>query len=98
MQILLAPGAFKHSLAANAVAMAIAKGLERSKLQITLHYTPIADGGNGTLDIFLINGGKKISVSVNGPLGYRLDAPFGLLPDGKTAVIEMALASGRSEE
>src|SRR5215207_6515367 len=94
MQILLAPGAFKQSLAANAVAMAIAKGLDRSKLQTTLHYTPIADGGNGTLDIFLINGGNRLSVSVHGPLGYQFDAPFGLLPDGETAVIEMALASG----
>jgi glycerate 2-kinase len=94
MYILLAPGAFKHSLTADRVALAIAEGLERSKLQTTLHYTPIADGGNGTLDIFLINGGQKLNVPVNGPLGHPFDAPFGLLPDGETAVIEMALASG----
>lgn len=94
MKILIAPSAFKHSLSARAVAEAVARGLGRSGLAADLHLLPIADGGNGTLDAFLANGGERITVQVDDPLGRPVEAAFGLLPDGITAVIEMALASG----
>lgn len=94
MQILIAPGAFKHSLTAAQVADAIARGLERSGIDATFHALPIADGGNGTLDAFLANGGQRLSHTVENPLGVPITAEYGLLPDGQTAVIEMALASG----
>ncbi len=94
MHILIAPGAFKHSLGAAQVAQAIARGLERSGLPATYHLMPIADGGNGTLDAFLANGGQRIPLTVENPLGQPIEAAYGLLPDGQTAVIEMALASG----
>jgi glycerate kinase len=68
--------------------------LRASPLKLPLVEFPIADGGNGTLDAFLRHGGERISVKVRGPLGDPAGAAFGILPDGKTAVIEMAMASG----
>ena len=53
MKILIAPGAFKHSLSANSAAEAIARGLRRALPNADLRILPIADGGNGTLDAFL---------------------------------------------
>jgi glycerate 2-kinase len=94
MRILIAPAAFKHSLSAERVAEAIGVGLTRSTLQCTLQYIPIADGGNGTLNAFLTKGGQKLAQTVTGPLGQPVTAAYGILADGRTAVIEMALASG----
>lgn len=94
MKIIVAPGAFKHSLTANAAAQAIAAGLSTSGLAADLVVLPIADGGNGTLDAFLADGGQRLDVEVVDPLNRPITTPFGLLLDGQTAVVEMALASG----
>jgi glycerate kinase len=94
MRILIAPAAFKHSLSAAGVADAIARGLTRSGLNAELVQIPIADGGNGTLDAFLAAGGERVTLTVEGPQGAPVEAAYGLLDDGQTAVIEMALASG----
>ena len=94
MKIVIAPGAFKNSLSAAEVARWIGAGLERSKLPAQLHSIPIADGGNGTLESFLATGGRQNEMTVRGPLGTPVSAAWGLLADGTTAVIEMALASG----
>jgi glycerate kinase len=94
MKIIIAPGAFKHSLRAQEVAEAIARGLQRSGLAVELVMLPVADGGNGTLDAFLASGGQRMTTPSVDPLGRPIQAAFGLLPDGETAVVEMALASG----
>lgn len=94
MKIIIAPGAFKNSLSASQVAMAIRQGLSQSGLQADLHMIPIADGGNGTLDAFLANGGERVKVNVMDPLMRPVKAEYGLIDNGKTAVVEMALASG----
>jgi glycerate kinase len=94
LRIIVAPGAFKNSLRADEVARAIESGLARSGLDAQVLIAPIADGGNGTLDAFLAGGGKRIEMTVEDPLGRPVQAAYGLLPDGQTAVIEMALASG----
>ncbi len=94
MKILIATGAFKHSLSAQAVAEAVHKGFVQSELSASYHLLPIADGGNGTLDAFLVNGGERITVDVYDPLMRPIQADYGLIDDGKTAVIEMATASG----
>lgn len=94
MKIIAAPGAFKHSLAAHEVAACIAEGLARSGLGADVIQLPIADGGNGTLDAFLMRGGQRRALTVLDPLGRPIEAAFGLIDGGRTAVIEMALASG----
>lgn len=94
MKIIIAPGAFKHSLSASQAAQAIGRGIGRSGLKAELHLLPIADGGNGTLEAFLANDGQRVEVLVQDPLQRPVQAAFGLLDNGQTAVIEMALASG----
>src|SRR5690606_20710781 len=94
MRIIVAPGAFKNSLRADEVARAIESGIARSGLDAEVMIAPIADGGNGTLDAFLASGGQRKTLTVEDPVGRPVEAAYGLLPDGQTAVIEMALASG----
>lgn len=93
--IILAPGAFKGSVSATRVAQIMEIGLRKSGLKSNYKLIPLADGGDGTLDALLINGGERLSATVRDPLGREIQAAWGLLPD-KTAVIEMALASGLS--
>lgn len=94
MKILIAAGAFKQSLTAAQACAAIKTGLRQSGLSADLEQLPIADGGNGTLDAFLAAGGDRLTAPVLDPLGRPIQAEYGLLDGGKTAVIEMALASG----
>lgn len=92
--ILVATGAFKHSLQLDETVEAVIRGLRMSPLPHTALAFPIADGGNGMLDAFLRHGGSRHALTVTGPLGVPVTAAYGVLPDGKTAVVEMALASG----
>lgn len=95
MKVVIAPDSFKESLSAFDVADAIEKGFRKVFSNIDIVKVPIADGGEGTVDT-LVNytGGKIIKKEVTGPLGSPVTAKFGILGDGKTAVIEMASASG----
>lgn len=95
MHILIAPNAFKNSLPATQVAGAIQYGLNQSKLKFTSVIFPVADGGDGTGSLIVEHlKGATINVKVNGPLGREITTSFGLIDEGKTAVIEMADASG----
>jgi glycerate kinase len=95
MRILVAPNAFKNSLAAADVAEAIRQGLEESKLQCTVDCFPVGDGGDGTAELILkYSNGSTISATAHDPLMRKISSSFGLMEEGKTAVIEMANASG----
>ena len=95
MHILIAPNAFKNSLSAREVALAIEKGLMRSKLNCTCECFPIGDGGDGTAELIIDKlGGFRISKEVKDPFGRTITSSFGLIDAGRTAVIEMADASG----
>ena len=94
MKILIAANGFKHSLNASQACAAIQQGLRQSGLQASCQLLPIADGGNGTLDVFLAAGGQRIRIDVLDPLLRPIQADYGLLPGGQTAIIEMAQASG----
>ncbi len=50
--------------------------------------------GNGTLDAFLAGGGQRISLQVLDPLLRPVQAEYGLIDSGTTAIIEMARSSG----
>lgn len=89
-RILIAPDKFKGSIGALDVARALERGLKASGAQIEIK--PIADGGDGTADIFIANGFEKISVDVLGPLGDKTPSYFA--KRDKTAVVELAKASG----
>jgi glycerate kinase len=95
MHVLIAPNAFKNSLDAAKVARAIEQGLKLSKLDCTTECFPIADGGDGTGSLIIENRkGTIIHKEVHDPLGRKINASFGLIDNGKTAIIEMADASG----
>jgi glycerate 2-kinase len=95
VHILIAPNAFKNSLDAGAAAEAIRQGLQRSKLKCTCECFPVGDGGDGTAALLIQKcGGKIVPVEVHDPLGRKIRAGFGLIDNGKAAVIEMADASG----
>jgi len=95
MRILVAPNAFKNSLAATDVAEAIKEGLDESKLHCTVDCFPVGDGGDGTAELLLkYQNGSTITATVHDPLMRRISSSFGLTPDNKTAVIETANASG----
>ena len=94
MRFVIAPDSYKGSLTAVQVADIIAEGLLEVFPQAEVLKVPVADGGEGTVDAFLCAlGGEKQFIKVTGPLGEKVKAFFGILPDG-TAVIEMAAASG----
>jgi glycerate 2-kinase len=95
MKILIAPNAFKNSLDAAEAAEAIKKGLEESHLKCSLQCFPVGDGGDGTAELLIKHfKGKIISAEVHDPLGRKIISSFGLIDEGRTAVIEMANASG----
>src|SRR4051812_35117776 len=92
--VLVAPDSFKGTFRAAQVAGAIGRGLERAGL-MPPDLLPLADGGDGTLDALLVNlGGETASARVRDPLGREIEAGYGLIEDGGTALIEMAAASG----
>lgn len=97
MKILLAPDKFRGSLDARQVCEAMTAGIRLVSESIEAISLPMADGGEGTLDLLLwYSGGRKISTQVYDPLGRIIEAEFGVSSDNKTAFIEMATASGLS--
>lgn len=94
-KIVIAMDSFKGTLGAPEVCATIAAGFNKILPEVETVSLPIADGGEGTVDCFLAAlGGTKIGEIVQDPLGRGIEAFYGILPDGKTAVIEVAAASG----
>jgi len=95
LRIVIAPQAFKQSISARAAAVAIQNGVMRAIPDAETVLIPVADGGDGTLTALIdTTGGRYFTETVVGPLGDSISAQWGVMGDGQTAVIEMALASG----
>jgi len=96
MKIVIAPDKFKGSLTASQAAAAIARGVATTLPGAQLDLCPVADGGEGTVNALVAaTGGRVVRRRVTGPLPWmKVEAAFGVLGDGKTAVVEMAAASG----
>lgn len=95
MKIVIAPDSFKESLSAYETACAIERGFRSILPHAEYMKIPMADGGEGTVQSLVdATGGTIVQQVVTGPLGKPVDAFFGMLGDGQTAVIEMAAASG----
>ncbi|NKF51819.1 glycerate kinase [Shewanella sp. WXL01] len=101
MKIVIAPDSFKESLTALEVAEAIEQGFKQELPDAQYIKVPMADGGEGTVQAMVdATQGSIIKVNVSGPLGDNVEAFYGLIcdeagvNDEKTAVIEMAAASG----
>jgi glycerate 2-kinase len=95
MKVVIAPDSFKGSLSASEVSLNIEKGVRKVFEFADILSIPMADGGEGTVQS-LVDSTKGVIVSakVKGPLLSEVDAFYGILGDGITAVIEMAAASG----
>jgi len=90
---LVAPDSFKGTFSAAEVAAAIACGLRAAGR--AAEELPVADGGEGTLVALMATlPGEVAHASVSDPLGRPVEAAFGLIDDGATAIVEMAQASG----
>ena len=95
MKVVVAPNAFKGSLSAKQATEAISRGIGRVSPDIQVVGIPIADGGDGLFDIFEdFFAGERREKSVTGPLGNTITAEYLFIPSSKTAVVEMARASG----
>lgn len=95
MKIVIAPDSFKESLTALEVANAIERGFKRIFPNAEYVKLPMADGGEGTVQSLVdATRGRLIEAEVTAPLGNQVKSFFGLSGDGKTAIIEMAAASG----
>lgn len=94
-KIILAPDSFKGTLSAGEVCKAMEEGIRRVIPEAEVCSVPIADGGEGTVDAFLTAlPGERRKVVVQGPFGDPVEACYGVMAKGKTAVIEMAACAG----
>jgi glycerate kinase len=95
VNILICPDKFKSSLTAQEAAEALAKGILAKRKKSSIQIVPLADGGEGTLEMIQnIHGGTWLTHAVNDPLGRPMEATYLWLADQKTAYIEMARCSG----
>lgn len=95
LKILVAPDSFKGSLTAKQAANQMAAGINDVMPNAKIYKFPVADGGEGTTECIVdALGGRIIEKKVTGPLGYPVTGFFGILKDSKTAIIEVASASG----
>jgi len=94
-RILLAPDKFKGSLTSFEVCEALEKGLRMASPDIEIIQMPMADGGEGWLELIAnYTEGVEIPLEVSNPLFHPVKASWLLSADGNSAFVEMAKASG----
>jgi glycerate kinase len=95
MNIIVAPDSFKGNMSAPKVCSIIEEGIARADKSAVVHKIPLADGGEGTARaVTEAAGGRFVAATVTGPLGGKIEAAFGLIEQGKVAVLDLASASG----
>ena len=95
MKIVVAPDSFKGSLTALKVGTIIKEAFQNVIPKIEVDIIPMADGGEGTLETLVFaTKGKRLNLVAKGPLLNPIETGYGVLGDGKTAVIEIAAISG----
>ncbi|MCQ2549941.1 MAG: glycerate kinase [Lachnospiraceae bacterium] len=95
MKVVIAIDSLKGSLSSLEAGEAIHAGIERVFPKAQVIVRPLADGGEGTVEALTLGlSGKLEKVIVSDPLGRPVEAVYGILPNGKTAIIEMSAAAG----
>ena len=95
LRVVVAPDSFKGTFSSVVVAGALAEGWSTMRPADDVVLTPMADGGEGTLDAIEASGGwKRHTLAAKDPLMRTLSASF--LCADQRAVVEMASASGLS--
>ncbi len=95
VRYLLSPNAFKGSLTAIQAARALAAGIRRARPDARCLLLPVADGGDGTLEVLVAgSNGRLLSARTLDPLGRPIRTRCGVSADGRVGFVEMARASG----
>lgn len=95
MNVCIAIDSFKGSLTSAEVGEAARLGLKRVYPKSSVSVVSLADGGEGTVEsVISAVGGKLVTTRVTGPLGKPINASYGVIPETKTAIIEIAAAAG----
>lgn len=95
MKVVVAIDSFKGSLSSIEAGQAVKAGVLAARPDANVIIKPLADGGEGTTDAFIEGlGGQRIDLTVTGPMGSPVSCYYGYLEKDKTAIIEMASASG----
>jgi glycerate kinase len=98
VKVVVAPNALKGSLSARAAAAAIAQGVRRAAPPAQIVELPIADGGDGTRELLISAlAGEEHWVAVHDARGRVVQACYGLVDAGRTAVLDVASASGLAQ-
>jgi len=95
MNVVIAIDSFKGSLSSIQAGNAIKDGVKTVFPDAEVYISPIADGGEGTLEAIVgATGGEIVRIPVHNPLAEEIIASYGIIPESKTAIIEMASAAG----
>ncbi len=96
MKFILAPDSFKESMTSKDACNAMERGIKKVLKDAICIKVPMADGGEGTVEALVEStGGRIVNALVTHPLGSKkIKADYGILGNGKKAIIEMASASG----
>jgi glycerate 2-kinase len=94
-KFLLIPDSFKGTMSSEEICSIMEKAIRHNYPNADIISIPVADGGEGSVDAFLkAMGGEKVSVTVKGPFFQDMEAFYGIIENGKTAVIEMSACAG----
>ena len=92
---ILLPDSFKGTLSSRKICSIMSGKIREFLPDAQITSIPVADGGEGTVEAFLTAlGGRRVEIPVTGPNFEKLSGFYGILPDGKTAVVEMAACAG----
>lgn len=94
-KFLLIPDSYKGTMSSEEICSIMEQAIQKHCPGSKIISVPVADGGEGSVDAFLkAMGGERISLRVKGPYFGDMDAFYGIINNGKTAVIEMAACAG----
>jgi glycerate kinase len=94
-KFLLIPDSFKGTMSSDEICSIMEKAVRRNYPDAQIISIPVADGGEGSVDAFLkAMSGEKVVVTVKGPFSQDMEAFYGIIENGGTAIIEMAACAG----
>lgn len=95
MKFVLIPDSFKGTLSSAQICEIVKEKINKYVPNAEVACVPVADGGEGSVDAFLAAlGGTKVTVKVKNPYFEDMDSYYGVIHNGKTAIIEMASCAG----
>ncbi len=92
-KFVLIPDSFKGTMSSSEICNIMKKAIDDNLSSAEIVSLPVADGGEGTVDAFLVAiGGKKVSIITEGPYRESVESFYGI--SGETAIVEMAASAG----